>query len=423
MIADSPPSSSVARLDLSKWRHLPCILMALGAIGAGIGARWCGVRQFAFSWLVAFMFYLSISLGAWFLVMTHHLFDAGWSAPIRRFWEHLACLAGWPMALLFLPIAFLAPRLYEWMHFLGHPDHSLGAKFPLFTMKGFYVASAVCFGIWWFFTNRLRHWSLRQDKTGGADCTRRMRFYSCVGIVLFAFTLTLAAILWIKGLMYEWASTMFGVWYFAASVWVTLATVYVLTLVLQRTTALRDVTRENTYYMIGSLLFAFTVFWAYISFSQYFVIWNGNIPEETFWFVKREAGTWWFTGAIIIIFGHFFAPFLALLRIDVKLKLTPMVGICAWAWLMHFVDLEFQIMPALHEDGVFRSTFPYITSGLLVDAACMMFFGGALAQLFLWSLKRHPVYPLKDPRMAEALDVYVPAAGALSIIPGHANEH
>ena len=88
--------------------------------------------------------------------------------------------------------------------------------------------------------------------------------------------------MWIKGLMYEWASTMYGVWYFAASVWTTLATVYVLTMLLQRTTALRDVVRENTYYMIGSLLFAFTVFWAYISFAQYFIIWNANMPEETF---------------------------------------------------------------------------------------------------------------------------------------------
>jgi hypothetical protein len=369
------------------------------------------------------MFYLSICLGGWFLVMAHHLFDASWSAPTRRFCEHLACLSGWPMLLLFLPIAFLAPRLYEWMNFLGHPDHALRAKFPLFTMRGFYVASAVCFGTWWFFTSRLRHWSLRQDTTGGADCTYRMRFYSYLGIVSFALTLTLAAILWIKGLMYEWASTMFGVWYFAASIWTTLATVYAVTLILQRTTRLRDVVRENTYYMIGSLLLGFTVFWAYISFFQYFVIWNGNMPEEAFWYVKREAGTWWFTGAIIIIFGHFFAPFLALLRIDVKLKLTPMLAICAWCWLMHFVDLEFQIMPALRENGFFSATFPFLTHGLLLDAACMMFIGGALAQIFIWSLNRHPIYPLKDPRMAEALDVYVPAAGALSIIPGHANEH
>jgi hypothetical protein len=290
-------------------------------------------------------------------------------------------------------------------------------------MPGFYLAAAVCFGVWWLFSNRLRHWSLQQDNTGAAHCTRRMRFWSCVGIIKFALTLTLAAIMWIKGLMYEWASTMYGVWYFAASVWAALATVYVLTMILQRTTALRDLVKDKTYYMMGSLLFAFTVFWAYISFAQYFIIWNANMPEETFFYVLREAGTWGFTGAIILIFGHFFIPFLALLRIDVKLKLAAMLPICGWAWLMHLVDLEFQIMPSLHKDGVFTFTFPFLTGGLLVDAACLMFIGGCLAKLFLNSLNRHPIYPLKDPRMAEALDVYVTPAAALSIAPEHANEH
>jgi hypothetical protein len=235
---------------------------------------------------------------------------------------------------------------------------------------------------------------------------------SATGIILFAPTLTLAAIVWIQGVMFEWYSTMFGVWYFAASMWTTMATVYVIAMVLQRTTALRDVVREKTYYMIGSLLFAFTVFWAYISFSQYFIVWNANMPEETFWYVVREKGTWFITGAIVIIFGHFFMPFLALLRIDVKLKLTTMLPICAWAWLMHLVDLEFQIMPALHPDGV-------VLGGLFVDAGCFLFIGGVLAKIFISSLNQHPAYPLKDPRMAEALDVYVPPASAIS---GH-TEH
>ena len=408
--------------SLSQWRPWPLRLAAAGGVLCLLGLA-LHPRQFAFSWLVAFMFYLSLCLGSWFLVMVHHLFDASWSVPTRRFCEHLACLAGWPMLVLFLPIAFLAPELYEWMGRLGHPDHALQAKIPLFTMRGYYIGAAVCFGVWWLFPNRLRHWSLQQDKTGAALCTHRMRFYSALGIILFALTLTLAAIMWMKGLMYEWASTMYGVWYFAGSVWLALATVYVITMVLQRTTALRDLVRENTYYMIGSLLFAFTVFWAYISFAQYFIIWNANMPEETFWYVLREQGTWWFTGAIIIIFGHFFMPFLALLRIDVKLKLAAMLPICAWAWLMHWVDLEFQIMPSLHENGVFTFTFPFLTGSLLVDAACMMFLGGFLAKLFLRSLHRHPVYPLKDPRMAEAVEIYVPPAGALSIAPEIANEH
>jgi hypothetical protein len=396
-------------LDLSRWRNLPVILMVVGAIGAGAGLALGGVRQFAFSWLLAFMFFLSLCLGGWFLVIVHHLFDASWSVPTRRLCEHLACLLGPAMLILFLPIAFAAKQIYPWMT-MNPPDHAVKAKYPLFTMPGYYISALVLFAIWWFYSNRLRFWSLRQDETGSADCTHRMRFFAASGVVLFGFTLTLAAILWMKGLMAEWYSTMYGVWYFASSVWATLPTVYVITLLLQRAGPLRNLVKDNTYYMLGSLFLAFTVFWAYISFAQYFIVWNANMPEETFWYFLREKGTWDYVGKYVIIFGHFFVPFLMLLRIDFKLKLATMLPLVAWAWLMHFVDIEFQIMPALHPDSI-------LTPGLLVDVACVLFFAGVLIKVFLLSLNRHPVYPLKDPRLAEALGVYTPPAAESSITP------
>jgi hypothetical protein len=411
-MAQDNQSSSVTPVDLSKWRNLPYIAIGVGGIVAVIGLV-IDHKQFAFSWLLAFMFFLSLCLGGMFLSMVHHLFDASWSVATRRFCEHLSTLAGLPMLFLFIPIAILAPDLYEWMHQLHHPSVDLKTKYPLLTQPGFYISAAACFLVWWFFSNRIRSWSLRQDETGDVLCTYKLRFYSATGIILFAITLTLAAIVWIQGVMFAWYSTMFGVWYFAGSMWTTMATVYVITMLLQRTTALRDVVRENTYYMIGSLLFAFTVFWAYVSFAQYFIIWNANMPEETFWYVLREKGSWWFVGAIVIIFGHFFMPFLALLRIDVKLKLCTMLPICAWAWLMHFIDLEFQIMPAFHKDGI-------LSLGLLVDVGCFLFIGGVLTLVFLRSLNRHPVYPIKDPRMAEALNVYVAPGASITVQTEHA---
>ncbi len=160
--------------------------------------------------------------------------------------------------------------------------------------------------------------------------------------------------------------------------------------------------------MIGSLFLAFTVFWGYISFGQYFIVWNANMPEETFWYVLREKGTWDYVGKYVIIFGHFFVPFLMLLRIDWKLRLSTMLPLAAWSWLMHFVDIEFQIMPSLHPDSI-------LTPGLLVDFACVLFFTGVLMKVFISSLNRHPVYPLKDPRLAEALEVYTPPAAEGSI--------
>src|SRR5258708_15719476 len=144
-----------------------------------------------------------------------------------------------------------------------------------------------------------------------------------MGIFLFALTLTIAAVMWMKALQYEWFSTMYGVYYFAGSVWTTLATAYVITMILDRQGVLSDALHEHQYYFLGSLMFAFTVFYAYVSFSQYFIIWNGNMPEETFWFRLREQGTWFWV-SMVIIFGHFFGPFLALLRIDVKSKFALM---------------------------------------------------------------------------------------------------
>jgi len=269
------------------------------------------------------------------------------------------------------------------------------------------------FAIWWLYSNRLRYWSLRQDETGSVQCTHRMRFFSASGVVLFAVTVTLAAIMWMKGLMDEWYSTMYGVCYFAASIWVSLPTIYVIALILQRTTVLGRLLKPKTYYMIGSLFFAFTVFWAYVNFAQYFIIWNANMPEETFWYNLREKGTWDIVGKYIIIFGHFFIPFLMLLRIDWKLKLVTMLPLAAWAWLMHFVDLEFQIMPALRPNTI-------LTPGLLLDVACVMFFIGVLMWAFIASLNRYPLYPLKDPRMAEAMDMYVPPTSDVSTAPQRA---
>lgn len=392
-------------LDLSKWRNVPAILMAAGGALALLGFFF-DRQQFAYSWLLAFMFFLSLGLGALFLVIAHHLFDAGWSVPIRRFCEHIASLLFPWLALLFLPIALLAKTIYPWMSEKPPLDHSLQAKQPLFTAPMFYVVAALLFLVWWGLSNRLRYWSLKQDETGAAEPTHRMRFYSGIGIFLFAVTLTLGAIMWMKALQHQWFSTMYGVYYFSGSVWVTLATVYVITMILDRQGVLTEALHEHQYYFLGSLLFAFTVFYAYITFAQYFIIWNGNMPEETFWYVVRERGTWWYVG-LVIIFGHFFIPFLGLLRIDVKHVFPYMVPLCAWAWLMHWVDLSFNIMPVPHPEG-----FPW--GSLWLSGGCGAFMAGFLAWRFLKDYASHPPYPIKDPRLIEAMGFYHPVPTQIS---------
>jgi hypothetical protein len=412
MSADNRPVVP-APLDLSRWRKVPNALIGVGGVLALLGAI-LNLKQFGYSWLLAFMFCLSLCLGGFFLVLVHHLFDASWSVPIRRFCEHLATLLYKRMLWFFIPIVLLAPKIYEWIDMLnkGQTDHALHTKHPLFTVPGFYIVAVVCFAVWWLIPSRLRYWSLKQDETGAAECTRAMRSWSSVGIFAFAVTLTLGAIMWMKALQHQWFSTMYGVYYFAGSVWTTLATVYLITVVLQRQGYLKDVVHQETYYFIGSLLFAFTVFYAYIHFSQYFIIWNANMPEETFWYKLRENGSWLYIGIVIIIFCHFFVPFLLLLRIDWKLYLPLMGFLGAWAWLNHFFDLSFNIMPVLHPDG-----FP--ARWLWLDLGCLAFMVGWLAKAFLKEFNAHPPYPVKDPRLAEGLGVYVPPAPVGSTAASH----
>lgn len=389
--AAQPPGRMELHPFLNK---LPAVLIAIGVLGGAIGL-FTNRTQFAYSYLLAFMFFLSIGLGGLFLTLIHHLFDASWSVPVRRINEHFGFLLP-VMAVLFIPIALLAPVIYKWMSLDPLVNHALHAKQPLLTKGGFYLVAVLVFAIWSWLTYRLRHWSLEQDKTGAAKCTFAMRRHSAYGIYLFAFTLTLASILWMQGVQFQWFSTMYGVYYFAGSVWVTLATLYLVTVILVRTGPLDGVIHRRQMHDIGVLFFTFTVFYAYIAFSQYFIIWNANIPEETYFFTMREEGSWWQI-SLLLVFGHFFIPFLALLRIDAKLSLPLMIPLVGWAWAMHFIDMSFNIVPELHPAGFHLSW---------LDFTCLAFIGGVLATMFLKYFRAHAPYPIKDPRLAEGLGVH-----------------
>ena len=399
-------------LDLSKWRNVPTMMIGVGGVlaliglGVSFGVLHDGGKQFAYSWLLAFMFCLSICMGSLFLVLAHHLFDAGWSVPIRRFCEHLASLLVPYMAALWIPIAIFRKQLYSWMSLSPSSTEALAAKQPLFTEAGFWIVSVGMFAVWFVLTNGLRSWSIKQDTMGGSLPTYKMRSYSYWGIFAFAATLTGAAIMWMKAMQFHWFSTMYGVIYFASSVWMTLALVYIITMVLTRQGVLTHVLHEHQFYFIGSHMFAFTVFYAYVHFAQYFIIWNGNIPEETFWYIIREKGSWFFIG-MIIIFGHFFGPFLGLLRIDVKSVFPYMTALGFWIWLMHYFDIAFNIHPVLHPDA-------YPWQWIWLDFGCIAFMLGILAKGFLARFAGSAPYPLKDPRLIEAMGHYHPVPTQLS---------
>jgi hypothetical protein len=383
-------------LDLSLWSKLPVVLMAVGGVlciaGAGIS-----LKEFGYAWLLAFMFFLTLALGSLFLTMIHHLTDAGWSVATRRFCEHIGALLFPWLAILFVPVLLLAKKIYPWLTLNPADDRALSAKLPLFTYSGLCIATAIVFGIWWLLSSRLRYWSLRQDVTGAALCTHKMRFHSGWGILAFAATVTFAPILWMNSLDYQWSSTIYGLYLFASCGWIALATAYVLTVILQRQRILCDVLQDNQFYFLGVLFFAFTLLQAYFEFAQYFVIWNGNVPAETFWYIIRENGSWWWL-SMILIFGHFFLPFVLLLPAHVKMNFKIMLPLCAWAWLMNFADLAFNILPVLHPHG-------YPLRWLWLPLGCMAFMGGFLGWVFVNKFKSHPPYPQKDPRLLEAMGI------------------
>ncbi len=408
------------------WRSIPQIAVVIGLVLCVYGLVQ-DKQQFAFSYLTAFMFCLSLGLGSLFLVLVHHLFDAGWSSPIRRYCEHLACLLFPWLGLAFIPIGFLGPEyIYPWMRIEDpHADHALHVKMALFNKPTWYAASVILFLLWGWLTHRLRYWSLQQDKSGTPDfegkllfpehlmvgfyrnlqglpyekdqqqvvCTRMMRIHSAYGILLFAFTLTLGAILWMKSIQHQFFSTMYGVYYFAGSLWMSIAVAWIIGRILKAKNIIPQL-HTLQFYNLGTMLLAFTVFYAYIHFSQYFLIWNAAVPEETFWYVLREKGSWAYVSWALII-GHFLIPFLALLRIDVKLTNKVMVPIFVWVLLMHYMDMYFNVMPEIHESG---------PSPALADLGSLLFLGGSLIWVFMRNLFSHPVILMKDPRMGEALE-------------------
>ena len=353
--------------------------------------------EFGFAWLLAFMFYYSLALGALFVVLVHHLTDAGWSVGIRRFCEHLASLLFPWLAILFVPVGLLGPKIYNWMTLDGASNNLVAAKQPVFTIPGFWITSAVFFGIWWLLSSRLRSLSLEQDETGAAECTRKMRFHSGWGIVAFALTLTFSGVLWMQSVQYQWFSAMYGVYFFASSVWAGLAVIYVLAVVLLRQGILTPVLKQNYFYYIGMMLLAFTLLSAYTEFAQYFVVWNANMPEETFWYIQREEGHWWALSMILIL-GKFFVPFFALLPVHTKTNFKVLIPVCLLIAAMHYADLAFNILPAWYP----RS---HHLSWLFLHAGCVLFMGGFLGKVFLQKFNAHAPYPQRDPRLLEAMGV------------------
>jgi len=349
--------------------------------------------QFHHSWLAAFFFVISIALGALIFTMILHLTGATWSVPVRRLFENLAA----PMPLffiLFLPVLSGVHELYHWSH--GEAvakDPLLQLKAPYLNQVFFAVRTVIYFAVWTFLACRLRHLSLQQDE--GDDHSERLRRTSAAGVILFALTLTFAAFDWFMSLDAHWYSTIFGLYIFSGCVVAGLAAVILLARHLQSRGHLVETIGIQQYHDLGKLLFAFTVFWAYMAVSQYFLIWYGNIPEETIWYHHRWHGSWKVV-SLLLVFGHFLVPFVLLLTRWAKRNLAVLAGFSIWLLFMHWVDLQWLVMPSLHKEGF---VFSWIDGAALAGCA------GLYLKYLGWLLRRSALAPVGDPRLAEAVEM------------------
>lgn len=373
-------------------RFLGLVAVAvLSFVALGIGAA-NDIRQFAFSYLFAYAFFLTICMGGLFWVLVHHATDAEWSVVVRRQMENMGSLL-LALALLFIPLVFVAPELWTWMTKAPGQDILLDEKWPYLTKEFFWIRAGFYFVFFVVCSTLLRAFSIAQDKTGAARFTiynRRVTFASCL---LFAVCLTFAAIDWLMGLDYHWFSTMWGVYIFAGAAQSSMCVLVLIVTALRSAGYFKDVLTMEHYQIMGKLILSFVIFWAYIAFSQYMLIWYSNIPEETTFFIRRNTGTWW-NLQILLVAGAFFVPFLLLLPRLGKRTPTFLCAMSIWLLLMHAVDMYQVVLPALHKDGIQPS---------LLDLFSLLAIGCTLAAVYLKRLGDASLFPTKDPRLAQSI--------------------
>jgi hypothetical protein len=328
----------------------------------------------ALAYIVGISFWVAIAVGMLLLIIIHHLTDAGWSTVIRRQFEHGTTAFFW-LGVLFLPLlisAWTHPGfIWHWMDTSNalHGGHGTIGDDPLYVKKSGFLNKGMFtgmtfgfFAIWIGLSALFRKASFSQDLDGDPKWTYMSRKTAAGGIVLVALSLTFAAIYWMKSLEYHWFSTMYGVWFFANCMRGALAVGVVITWWLYHRGDYKGIFNTNQLHCLTALAFAFVVFWAYVTFSQYFLIWNANVPEETFWYNIREHGDWLWVG-MLLLFGHFFVPFLAWLRYRNKSELKPALRVSLWVAGIILVDLCYNILPALKD--AHDEPLPFLSLNLL----------------------------------------------------------
>ncbi|MFA6045177.1 MAG: hypothetical protein WC718_09345 [Phycisphaerales bacterium] len=402
---------------------LSLVVLIAGLVGGKDGMAGLTLKHAIGAYFVGSIGVLAMCLGNLFLVLAFHLTNAGWVSTIRRQAENIASYL--PLAfLLVLPgviaeIAFHG-RLFLWLNPAFYGDEALIAKqtyffFPLHitdpethkplttpVFPVFFVLRTVLYGVIWTYLSRtMAKLSRQQDETGDVALSARARFTASWGMVLFALSTAFAGFDYLMSMDFKFFSTMWGVYFFAGAIFSGTATLILTLARLKGVGKLQGVVTKDHFHDLGKLLFAFTVFWAYISFSQYFLIWYSNIPEETaFYLYRSDVDSPWKPLSIFLMLGHFVAPFLILLFRGVKQRPLFIGAIAVWAIFVHMMDMYWIVRPMVNAgDAVPQS----ISIGMWADILGII---GPLLAFVGYLIFRVPASCLvcrRDPYMDESL--------------------
>ncbi|MDG3008187.1 hypothetical protein [Paludisphaera mucosa] len=354
------------------------------------------------AYLTAFLFWTSISVASIGLCFLHQLVGGSWALPLRRPFEAAGAMIVL-MALFFLPI-LVGVRLgyaFPWADaavvqadpLVAHKTKFL--NFPFFAARGVFY-----FAVWGLAAYLANAWSRQQDGRSDTAPSRRLKAVAGPALVVLFLSTSFAAFDWGMSRDPDWYSTIYGAMFIVGAILSTLAFATVFTIRNSAYEPIRSALTVGRLNDVGNLLLAFTMLWAYMSFSQFLITWLGNLPEEVIWYLRRIGGVWGVVALGLIAFG-FFAPFLALLERQHKRDAGWVLPIASWILVMRAVDLAWLILPGYAKIGEGGTGFPWL--GVLWYAAALAGIGGVWLSFFVRRLRTAPLIPLQDPRIVEAL--------------------
>lgn len=400
------------RLDAGSWSMLSNTFFMVGALGLllTVIGLFSATKHAAAGLHIGAMIAIGLGLGGMFFTLVFHLTNSGWSTTVRRQFENIVwCL---PVGMIFAAIS-VALNLYGGVGLASwknqevtqggaeHLFHFKSSQFTWFADHWVLARLALYFVVWWFLRRMLWRHSTLQDENGDPALTSRVRFHSSYGMLLFAFTSTFFAFDWLMAVAdYRFFSTMWGVYFFAGNLFSAVSLCILILAALGRAGKLRGLVTGEHLHDLSKLAFGFTVFWAYIAFSQYFLIWYANIPEETAFFIYRKEH--WPLLTTTLVIGHFIIPFYILLWRPVRRSWVAMSFVALYLLVMHLLDIYWIIRPAV-DLGSTAAHPTFEARSLAFEAAGIIGVLSVFMGVLVRRIAAGPLVPIKDPRLAEAL--------------------